>query len=243
VEYREGVFVGYRHYDRAGTPVAFPFGHGLSYTTFNWSAVRAEVRGDRVAVTLTVTNVGERAGSEVVQVYVHDVESTVERAPHELRGFTKVTLEPGRSAPVRIELDRRAFAVWDPGTHGWVVEGGEFELRVAPASRDVRATLRIDLDGDGVTPAPSPLPEASTPPGPYTVDTPMGDLDRPVPRLVLRLLTAIARRVVRDTPMAGTIDQLLAGTPPRMLPMVTDGRLKPGFARWLVRRANRGAPS
>ena len=152
VEYRESVFVGYRYYDWAGAGVAFPFGHGLSYTTFAWSPAVITRDGDTVTVSTTVTNTGDRAGSDVVQVYVHDVESTVYRPVQELKGFAKVRLEPGESQPVAITLDRRAFAVWDGR---WVVEGGTYEIRLGASSRDIRSSVRIELPGDGVELRPS----------------------------------------------------------------------------------------
>ncbi len=167
VEYREGLYVGYRFHDSAGVPARFPFGHGLSYTTFEWSApelvtTSAGGAGDiegavDVEVRLTVTNTGERAGSDVVQVYVRDVESSVHRPDKELKGFAKVHLAPGESADVVVALDRRSFAIWDVAAHDWLVEAGDFEIVVARSSVDVVATLtyRVDSD-DELAPAPSP---------------------------------------------------------------------------------------
>ncbi|MFB2583675.1 beta-glucosidase [Herbiconiux liukaitaii] len=154
-EYRESLYVGYRYFDSAGEPVAVPFGHGLSYTTFEWSEREVVVAGDAaddlaVELRLVVTNTGERAGSEVVQVYVHDEESTLFRPEQELRGFAKVSLEPGESERVVIRLGRRAFTVWDPAVHGWVLEPGRFEVRAGRSSRDIlwRETLELDADAD-----------------------------------------------------------------------------------------------
>lgn len=258
VEYRESIHVGYRHYDRAGLPVAFPFGHGLSYTTFEWSPVEVAVASDEVTVALRVTNTGERAGSEVVQVYLHDVESTVYRPVQELKAFAKVHLEPGATQSVELTLGRRAFAVWDPPSRGWVVEGGAFEVRVGASSRDIRSTARIELSGDVVPLQLSrydpdrfadvlgrPLPPNELDQrGRYTVHTPMGDLRHPVPRLFLATLTRIARAALRstpDSPVALIIDRLLAETPSRMLSMITQGRLGRRSARALVAIANRWA--
>jgi beta-glucosidase len=269
VEYRESVYVGYRHYDRAGLAVAFPFGHGLSYTTFDWSPVEVTVAGELVTVALRVTNTGGRAGSDVVQVYVHDVESTVHRPVQELAAFTKVHLAPGATKAVELTLDRRAFAVWDPASHGWVVEGGAFELRVGASSRDIRSTAGIELSGDPVALRPSrydpggtdpndsdpngpdrfaellgrPLPPNQPDrPGRYTLHTPMGDLRHPVPRLLVATLTRIARAMFRstpDSPAALTAGRFLTEAPARMLPMITQGRLGSRSARALVAIANR----
>jgi hypothetical protein len=132
-----------------------------------------------------------------------------------------------------------------------VVEAGAFDLRLGVSSHDLRYTVRVELPGDGTTltlgrddPGRSDAarPNVVNGPGQYTVDTPLGNLRHPLARALLTLLTRIGRRVVRADPIAATIDQSVAGTPVRMLPMATDGRLRPGFARWLVRVANRGEP-
>jgi beta-glucosidase len=255
VEYRESVFVGYRYYDRFGVEVAFPFGHGLSYTTFAWSPVQVSLTDGSATVTVEVTNTGTRAGSEVVQVYLHDVESTVYRPVQELAAFGKVHLAPGQTRAVVLTLHRRAFAVWDPASAGWVVEAGTFEVRVGASSRDIRSAARIEVPGDGVDLVPSRYdPDdfaarygAAVPandverPGRYTVDTALGDMRHPVPRLLLAGLTRIARFVFRSTPDSPTvliIDRLLSESPVRMLPMISQGRLSLRTARALVAVTN-----
>jgi beta-glucosidase len=163
VRYGEGLLIGYRWYDAHELDVAYPFGHGLSYTTFDYSDLRVEVVADgadpRVSVTVTVTNSGERAGAEVVQLYVGDPVALVHRPVQELRGFSKVQLEPGASAEVTIELDARAFAYWHVARHEWAVEGGEFLLRVGASSRDIRLIETITLRGGDVS---APLAVDST---------------------------------------------------------------------------------
>lgn len=145
--YSEGVFVGYRGFDRNGVEPRFGFGHGLSYTTFAYDdlQVRTEGRGDsrRVVVTARVTNKGPRAGREVAQLYVGDVAASVPRPPRELKGFASVELAPGEARTVRFELDRRAFAFYDVAGKGWKVEPGEFVIQVGRSSRDLplKATL------------------------------------------------------------------------------------------------------
>ena len=143
VQYREGVFVGYRFYSTSRTEVAFPFGHGLTYTSFAWSDLRA----DGWTVRCTVTNTGERAGHEVVQLYVHDVKSTVPRPAMELKGFEKIYLEAGSAAEVVFELDNRSFAFWDVATHAWNVEPGEFRVLLGASSTDIRLETSIVLPG------------------------------------------------------------------------------------------------
>ncbi len=154
-EYRESVYVGYRWTDTVGSDVLFPFGHGLSYTSFAWSgaaADRAVLTSDDPAVTVVVTvaNTGERAGTDVVQVYVRPPQSGAFRPAHHLGGFAKVALAAGESADVQVVLDRRAFARWSPSRHDWVVDPGTYVLEVAASSRDVRATFEVQVSGDAV---------------------------------------------------------------------------------------------
>lgn len=153
VEYRERFAVGYRFHDR-GIPARFPFGHGLSYTTFSYSEPGAVVDGQDVTVTVDVTNTGPRSGSEVVQVYVRDVEATLDRPDKELRGFVKVHVDPDETATVEVHLGPRAFAFWEDGS-GWTVEAGTFEILVAASSTDVRGSVTVELPGvSDVTPEP-----------------------------------------------------------------------------------------
>ena len=163
VRYGEGLLIGYRWYDAHERDVAYPFGHGLSYTSFDYTDLRVTVSDDgadpRVELAVTVTNTGSRAGAEVVQVYVGDPAASVYRPVQELRAFRKVSLAPGDSAHVAIELDRRAFAYWNAARGEWSVEGGEFELRVGASSRDIRLTETISLRGGDVS---TPLAVDST---------------------------------------------------------------------------------
>jgi len=149
VLYGEGLFVGYRGYDARDVEPLFPFGHGLSYTTFGYSDASATADGSgTVVVEVDVTNTGERAGREVVQCYVRDVEARLARPPKELKGFTKVSLEPGETTTVRIVLDRRAFSFYDPGRASWVLEAGDFELLIGSSSRDIRTVATVTLSGE-----------------------------------------------------------------------------------------------
>jgi beta-glucosidase len=163
VHYGEGTLVGYRWYDTRALEVAYPFGHGLSYTLFDYAGLTAAVLEDGAAPTvevrLTVRNTGSRAGREVVQVYVHDLVASVERADQELRAFSLVDLEPGELTEVAFTLDARAFAFWDVSLDRWFVEGGDFEIRVGASSRDIRARALLHLDGD---PLVRPLSAEST---------------------------------------------------------------------------------
>lgn len=155
VEYREGVFVGYRYYDAKKLEPLFPFGHGLSYTEFSYQNARIEaidpVTAD-VRVAVDITNTGTRFGKEIVQLYVAPLNPKKSRPVQELREFAKVALKPGETATVRFNLDRRAFAYWECEIHDWYVESGAYELRFSASSRDCRAALAVELEGDPILP-------------------------------------------------------------------------------------------
>ncbi|MFC7529167.1 glycoside hydrolase family 3 C-terminal domain-containing protein [Actinoplanes sp. GCM10030250] len=165
VRYGEGLFIGYRGYDRGRQDVAFPFGFGLSYTSFGLSDLKVLVRGSvtegnlEATVTVTVSNTGGVAGAEVVQVYVDDVESSVTRPVRELKGFAKVHLAAGASREVSIELDRRAFAFWSARHSDWVVEAGEFVIAVGHHSRDLPLTATVRIEAPSLA---APLTRDST---------------------------------------------------------------------------------
>jgi beta-glucosidase len=140
VEYREGLFLGYRHFDRSSVKPRFPFGHGLSYTRFRYTDLRVSA----TAASFTLKNVGPRRGAEVAQLYVSDGHARLPRPLKELKGFAKVDLAPGETRRVTLPLNRRAFAYWDPARHDWVVDPGKFTLMVGASSQDIR--LRSSLD-------------------------------------------------------------------------------------------------
>ena len=147
VAYREGLYVGYRYFDSAGAPVLFPFGHGLSYTTFEYTDLtfssHAFEQGGRLDVTFDLANTGDRDGAEIVQLYVHHLESSAYRPEQELRGFAKVRLAAGETRSVTVTLDDSAFAFYDAGGGRWVVETGEVEVRIGASSRDIRLARRL----------------------------------------------------------------------------------------------------
>ena len=146
VEYREGLYVGYRYYQTAGVPVAYPFGYGLSYTTFACSNLTATPNG----VTVTVENTGNRAGDEVVQVYIAKPDAKIFRPAQELKGFLRVHLEAGESRTVPIPLDDKAFRYWNTPADHWAVEGGSYTVRVGASSEDIRleGTVTVAPSGD-----------------------------------------------------------------------------------------------
>ncbi len=146
VAYREGLFVGYRHFDTRGVEPLFPFGHGLSYTTFEYHDLKLTARGaDGVHVSLCLRNTGCRDGAEVVQLYVCDIESSVERPAKELRAIRKVFLKVGEETTVGFELGPRAFAFYDAVAKRWTVEPGDFDILVGASSRDLRLKGRVTL--------------------------------------------------------------------------------------------------
>ena len=149
VQYREGLYVGYRYYQTAGVPVAFPFGYGLSYTSFAYSDLK--VTAD--SVTLTVTNTGARDGAEIVQVYIAKPGAEIFRPAQELKAFARVPLAAGESRTVTLPLDDKAFRYWNTRTDCWEVEGGRYEVRVGASSADIRLTADVDIRG---TNAPDP---------------------------------------------------------------------------------------
>ena len=167
VVYREGVFVGYRYYDKKQMEVLFPFGHGLSYTEFAYSNLRLNAHSmretDTLEVLVDVTNTGKLAGKEVVQLYVEDKESTMPRPVKELKGFDKVFLEPGETRTVSFALDQRAFAYYNEEVQDWCVESGEFGILIGASSRDIRLQDTV-------------MVEAERPKKKYTLDSTFGDV-------------------------------------------------------------------
>lgn len=248
VQYREGLYVGYRFHATAGVAPRFGFGHGLSYTSFEWSDAEASGTDTDLAVEVTVTNVGDRAGSDVVQVYVHALDSTVYRPVLELGGFAKVHLEPGASERVRIELDERAFAHYDVAASRWRVEGGRFDLVVAASSLDERCRRRVEVPGEIIAAAPDgaagpttgrlvasdadfvamlgrPLP-APVPVLPFTLDTVVEELS--ATRLGRAAQAAFLKIAGRRT------EQLLGPDPDPVLAKLTDRMIREAPLRFLV---------
>lgn len=146
VRYTEGIFMGYRGYDQQKTEVAYPFGFGLSYTTFEYSDIQAEVVGkNKVRVSFNVKNTGKMDGKEVCQVYVHDRKASVPRPVKELKGFEKVALKKGESQRVTVTLDAEAFAFYDIHTHSFIVEPGSFDILVGGSSANLPLQTTVEL--------------------------------------------------------------------------------------------------
>lgn len=168
VKFSEGIFVGYRYYDKKKTEVRFPFGYGLSYTSFEYSNLRVSAKeideSETLTVRVDVTNTGKAAGKEIVQLYVADSESTEARPVKELKGFEKLSLEPGETKTAEFVLDRRAFAYYEPRIKDWYVESGSFEIMIGKSSRDIVLCETVTVNSDRRLPVH------------YTSDTIFGDL-------------------------------------------------------------------
>ena len=147
-EYREGLYVGYRYFDTVKNAVKYPFGYGLSYTTYEYS----DLQVSEDAVSFRIRNIGGRTGEEIVQLYIHAETKGMFRPEQELKGFAKVFLNPGEEKDVRIPLADRSFAVWSILENAWVIEGGSYELRIGASSRDIRLTADVQKDGSVANP-------------------------------------------------------------------------------------------
>ncbi len=248
VQYREGLFVGYRFHDTADVAPRFAFGHGLSYTTFDWSEATVSGSGCDLTLEVTLTNTGDRPGSDVVQLYVRDVESTVYRPDRELRAFDKVHLDRGESETVHLHLDERSFAFYDVDEQRWRVEAGAFELLVGASSRDIRSTVTVDVPGETVDRPPigsrgpgrkrfvatatefeamlgRPIPHP-TPVLPFTVNTVVGELDATrLGRAAQAGFLAIANRQMK---------KLLGGEPDPALTKLSERMIREAPLRFLV---------
>ncbi len=144
-EYGDGIFVGYRHFDKNNIEPSYPFGYGLSYSTFAYSNMKAEINGEKVKVSFDIKNTGNVSGAEIAQIYVHDVSSTAEKAVKELKGFSKVMLEPGETKNVIVILNKDAFMYYSSKNDKWKLEPGEFTIMVGSSSRDIKLSKNVNI--------------------------------------------------------------------------------------------------
>jgi beta-glucosidase len=149
VEYREGIFVGYRYYDKMEIKPLFPFGHGLSYTSFEYSDIQLDkskmTDKEELNITVNVKNTGDRAGKEIIQLYIRDIESSVIRPVKELKGFEKVDLAPGEEKKVSFKIGKRAFAFYDTDIKDWRVESGDFKILVGKSSAEIVLSTTVSV--------------------------------------------------------------------------------------------------
>jgi len=161
-QYREGIYVGYRYYDKTNCEVCFPFGHGLSYTTFEYSDLKIsqnEIKsGEGLIVTVIVKNIGKLDGAEIVQLYVGELEPKVFRPEKELKGFSKIFLHAGQEGQVEFQLDSRSFAFYGTQTQSWIVPDGTYQISIGASSRDIRLTGEVIVHGTTVQDDPSEQP-------------------------------------------------------------------------------------
>jgi len=263
VPYRETQYVGYRFHDTFGVAPRFCFGHGLGYSTFTVSDLVVEGAGTDLTVSVLVRNTGDRAGSEVVQLYVHDVESTLHRPEQELKAFGKVHLQPGEAETASMPLGRRAFAVWDTASASWAVEAGRFEIRVGTSSRDLPLATEVDIaSNDVVTPVPAPAGAVATeaefavllgrpvpaprPLLPLHEDSTIDDLGQAaLGRPLRRLLLGVVGRTVdlgdADPSTRAMLDAVLGQMPLRGLVASSGGKVGFGVLDGLLRVLNASA--
>lgn len=264
VEYREGLYVGYRYYDSAHVRVLFPFGYGLSYTTFEydnlWLSQEMMGADDTLHLRCSIRNAGRRAGSEVVQLYVHARAGAVYRPDQELKGFEKVRLEPGQSVPVSFSLDRRSLAYFDVGSGDWQVEPGLYDIRIGASSQDIRLVatisvassfepiigddLRSRLDpyyraavaGDATVPASAfeallGHPVPTSRSSLFDLDTPLGSLRT---RMAGRLLVCVLELMLARQAPSSALPMAIREMPLRALVLLGKGRLGFRQARALL---------
>jgi beta-glucosidase len=149
VDYLDGIWVGYRHFDEAGIQPRFPFGYGLSYTIFKYGKAQwseRQMSGDEtLTISIPITNTGKRAGAEVAELYIHEDKPVLARPPQELKGFDRIFLQPGETKVASFEIHRRDLSFWDVSTHAWHASPGKFEARIGSSSRDIRAKATFKL--------------------------------------------------------------------------------------------------
>jgi beta-glucosidase len=218
VRYGEGIFVGYRYYEKKRVAPLFPFGFGLSYTSFAYANLRLNADtiapGDQLTVSVDVTNSGQRAGQEIVQLYVRDVAARVARPEKELKGFAKVALAPGETTTVALTLDQAALAFWDDAKHTWVAEAGAFEALIGSSSQAIQARAEFRLSAATAFGGPVKAPVA------LSVDDPVKMLledDRA--RAVLETqLPGFAEKAGMAATMGMSLAQMAAFAPEQITP-------------------------
>jgi beta-glucosidase len=266
VQYRESIYVGYRWFDTAQVPVRWAFGHGLSYTSFDYSWVKITNDGGRITASCTVTNTGNVAGKETVQLYFGKKDSALFRPTKELIGFKKLSLAPGESRTAEFTLTESDFAYWNTDSHTRAVEPGEYTLYFAASSADTRLTATVELEGYGAA-APDlrekcpsyynvgtqlivsaeefealyakPLPPTSESIRPFTRNSTLGDLNRStVGKPIVAAIKAQAAKASDDPEMKKMLESSLMDMPLRALSMMSGGALSDGTLNAVIDLAN-----
>ena len=235
VEYREGVYVGYRWYDARKIPVRWEFGYGLSYAQFEYSNLRVNkekiAQGECLVVAVDVKNVSHMGAKEVVELYVHSAHEGVTRPEQELKDFEKVYIAPGKTETVEFELGPQAFAYYESAIHDWYVEGGAYEIRIGASSRDIRLAHTIEIE------AGKPVPVR------VTMDTTFGDLMRiPGSEAILKPITdglaAQFGSVPEDDSMSGMMEAMVGFMPLHALKSFGGGQVSDEMLKRLVAALN-----
>ncbi|WP_068786264.1 glycoside hydrolase family 3 C-terminal domain-containing protein [Paenibacillus phocaensis] len=235
VEYREGIFVGYRYYDTKEVEPLFPFGHGLSYTSFEYADLKLDKNrmrdDDQLTVSLQVTNTGNRAGQEIVQLYVRDVDSSVIRPDKELKGFCKVELQPGETQTVVFELDKSAFAYYETRLNDWHAESGEYRILIGKSSREIVLEAAVEVDSTTEIPVV------------YTANTLIGDLlGRPESRSVaMEMMGATGLAGESGGELDAMMEAMMKYMPLRGAVAFSQGQFTEEMLSGLLERLNGGA--
>ncbi|MGO4535325.1 glycoside hydrolase family 3 C-terminal domain-containing protein [Leifsonia sp. 2MCAF36] len=231
VRYGEGLFVGYRWYDARRMDVAFPFGHGLSYTSYGYGSATAAVTPDGdVEVRVTVTNTGDRDGREVVQVYTSLPESSVQRAPRELKAFASVQLAAGESREVTVTVRRADLAYWDVRAERWVVEGGDYVVEVGASSRDLRTATTVAVAGDDLR---LPLTRESS-----LAEVMAHPVAGPMVQAALAGMSQMMEGASGIMPEGVSMDKMLGSFPIGRIGMLAGGQVTPDMIDGLIAAAN-----
>ncbi|MFJ9173763.1 glycoside hydrolase family 3 C-terminal domain-containing protein [Streptomyces sp. NPDC102360] len=230
ITYGEGLFVGHRWYDARDIDVTFPFGHGLSYTSFAHSDLALSAGTEGITASVTVTNTGDREGREVVQFYVSKPDSAVMRPLQELKGHATVSLAPGESARVSVLLERGDLAYWDTRADRWTVEGGSYEVRSAASSRDIRATATVEVAGDELN-------------LPLTLDSTLGEaMAVPGAAEVLGSLMPMPQAAPEDDTLGIDMARMMASIPVRRLISFAGGAVTLADLEKLLAQLNAAVP-
>ena len=228
VRYGEGIFVGYRWYDGRELEVTYPFGHGLSYTTFEYGEASVSTSANGIEVRVPITNKGTRDGREVTQVYVSLPGSTLHRAPRELKAFTSVQVRAGETCEAVMNIPRGDLAYWNVRTDSWIVEGGDYLVEVGASSRDLRTFATVAIDGDAVK-------------IPLTMQSSMGELlANPVAAEALGNVTkrGIGGPDVDDIMPAEAVAAMMSSMPVNRISMLAGPDLDPAVIEEVISKVN-----
>ena len=236
IQYREGLFIGYRHYDIKKIEPLFPFGHGLSYTRFQYSNLKLSAEeideSSDLKISLDVSNIGQNKGKEVVQLYIHPQQSRLKRPEQELKGFEKIELDPGETIKVHLSLSSRDFSYYDPEVRGWLMESGPSEIRIGSSSRDIRLEAVVTIS-----------PKYSAPLK-FTELTPLGSwLNHPDVRdLVVPVIDELSKQHGdhgEDEDASAMMEAMFKDLPLIKLVQFTQGLFSESKVKAIVKKANK----